>query len=302
MPPGAPIVALGELLWDLLPTGRQAGGAVFNFAFHCHQLGHSAVIVSRIGDDDLGRALRAEVRRLGMTDEFIQTDPGHPTGTVNVEIAANGQPAFTVADDVAWDYVAWGPGLERLADSARAVCYGTLAQRRPGTRETIRQFLDRAPRTVLRVCDINLRPPFVSDEVISSSVDLADWLKMGADESLIVLQSLALAPAEIQADDFWAVIQAGLNGVRTGIVCITCGADGCMLVTDSDPITLPGYRVAVADTVGCGDAFTAALLTHHLNGKPLADAARFANAYAAVVASKPGGTPRVELAEVELLL
>src|SRR5919198_1202439 len=117
-----PIVALGEVLWDLLPAGARAGGAPFNFAFHCHQLGHPAVIVSRVGDDDLGRELRAEVRRLGLSDENIQTDPDHPTGTVKVEVRADGQPFFTISDDVAWDYIAWEPRLEALAGSARAVC------------------------------------------------------------------------------------------------------------------------------------------------------------------------------------
>src|SRR5215211_226769 len=105
MPSGPPIVALGELLWDLLPAGPRAGGAPFNFAFHCHQLGHPAVIVSRVGDDDLGRRLRAEVRRLGLSDEFIQTDPDHPTGTVRVAVDAGGQPSYEIVEDVAWDYI-----------------------------------------------------------------------------------------------------------------------------------------------------------------------------------------------------
>src|SRR5829696_4706668 len=153
MSPRSPIVALGEVLWDLLPGGRRAGGAPFNFAFHCHQLGHPAVIVSRVGDDDLGRELRAEVRRLGMRDEYVQTDPDHPTGTAKIEVGAGGQPAFTIADDVAWDYVAWVPRLEALTGSARAVCFGTLAQRRPTARETIRQFLRAAGSICLIVCD-----------------------------------------------------------------------------------------------------------------------------------------------------
>src|SRR4029450_3699620 len=111
-----PIVAIGELLWDLLPDGQRAGGAPFNFAFHCHQLGHPAVIVSRVGDGELGCELRAEVRRLGMSDEYIQSDPKRPTGTVQVQIGPDGQPAFAITDDVAWDYVEWEPRLEALAN------------------------------------------------------------------------------------------------------------------------------------------------------------------------------------------
>src|SRR5215471_1086246 len=116
-----PIVGIGELLWDVFPDGRKvAGGAPFNFAFHCHQLGHEAVIVSRVGDDQLGRELRAEVRRHGMTNEYIQTDPDRPTGTVRVEVDADGQPRYTIVENVAWDNIAWEERFEALLRSARA--------------------------------------------------------------------------------------------------------------------------------------------------------------------------------------
>src|SRR3954466_15799100 len=134
-----PIVALGEILWDLFPGGRRAGGAPFNFAFHCHQLGHPAVIVSRVGDDDLGRRLRAEVRRLGLSDEDIRTHRDHPPGTVHVSVDAGGQPTYTITENVAWDFIEWEPKLEALAGAARAVCFGTLAQRAPVSPEALRR-------------------------------------------------------------------------------------------------------------------------------------------------------------------
>ncbi|HKA06110.1 MAG TPA: PfkB family carbohydrate kinase, partial [Gemmataceae bacterium] len=139
-----PIVAIGEILWDLLPTGPRAGGAPFNFAFHCNQLGHKAIMVSRVGDDDLGRDLRAEVRRLGMSDEYIQTDPEHSTGTVNVELDVAGQPTYSITEDVAWDYIEWTDCLRRLARSGGVVCYGTLSQRSPQSRRTVRTFIQSA--------------------------------------------------------------------------------------------------------------------------------------------------------------
>src|SRR5829696_4095711 len=114
MSPRSPIVALGEVLWDLLPGGRRAGGAPFNFAFHCHQLGHPAVIVSRVGDDDLGRALRARVRELGLSDEYIQTDPDHPTSTVQVTLDADAVPSYRITENVAWDHIAWNEQTARL--------------------------------------------------------------------------------------------------------------------------------------------------------------------------------------------
>jgi fructokinase len=280
MPAGSPIVALGEVLWDLLPSGPRAGGAPFNFAFHCHQLGHPAVIVSRVGDDDLGRRLRAEVRRLGLSDKYIQTDRERPTGTVQVSLDAGGQPTYMITENVAWDFIEWGPNLEALAESARAVCFGTLAQRSPESRSSVRRFVARAGGPV--VLDLNLRPPFDPADTVRDSLDLADWLKLNADE------------ARRLPTDF--------DPSAMDLVCITRGANGCLVRTPGETVDLPGIPVRVADTIGAGDAFTAALLTQRLDGKPLRDAARFANAYAAVVASKPGGTPTVTRAEVERLL
>ena len=123
----SPIVALGEILWDLLPTGRRAGGAPFNFAFHCQQLGHPAVIVSRVGDDDLGRDLRDAVRGLGLSDAFVQSDPAHPTGTVGVAVDEAGQPQFTIHTDVAYDHLAWTADLEALFARAARLVKGATA-------------------------------------------------------------------------------------------------------------------------------------------------------------------------------
>lgn len=300
MPAGPPIVALGELLWDLLPAGPRAGGAPFNFAFHCHQLGHPAVIVSRVGDDDRGRQLRAEVRRLGLTDEYIRTDPELPTGTVTVAVDPDGLPTYTIVEGVAWDFIEWEPRLDNLARSAPAVCYGTLAQRWPVSRQTIWHFLGAAGSQTLFVCDINLRPPFVDAATITWSAGLgADWLKLNDGEVGDVFRAIGKRWSGPVDRDCARRLR---RNSRRRLVCITRGSNGCVVSSPSDDVELPGIPIRVADTVGAGDAFTAALLTQHLEGKPLAEAARFANAYAAVVASKVGGTPTVELAEVELLL
>src|SRR5438046_3628832 len=166
-----PIVGIGELLWDVYPAGRKvAGGAPFNFAFHCHQLGHPAVIVSRVGDDDLGRELREEVRRLGLSDEYIQTDREHPTGTVKVTLDANKVPSYAIAENVAWDYIERQPQLERLAatrsprsgarnaDEIEAVCFGTLAQRFRVSIDAITKLVTSA-KQACRIFDLNFRQP-----------------------------------------------------------------------------------------------------------------------------------------------
>src|SRR5205085_4413061 len=129
------IIGLGEVLWDLLPAGRQLGGAPFNFTFHCHQLGHPAVMVGRVGNDEPGKAIRAAVTGKGLSDAWIQTDEQHPTGTVAVSLNEHGHPTYTITPEVAYDYLQWSSGLAELLAGARAVCFGTLAQRHPVSRE-----------------------------------------------------------------------------------------------------------------------------------------------------------------------
>jgi fructokinase len=299
-----PIVALGELLWDLLPTGRQAGGATFNFAFHCHQLGHPAIIVSRVGDDELGRELREAVKRLGMSDEFIQIDREHPTGTVDVKVDAKGQPTFAIAENVAWDFIEWTPKVAELAANARSVCFGTLAQRAKQSRDTIGTFVANTNSDCIAVCDLNFRKPFLSKAAIDDSLRLADWLKVNEDEAREMMRTLDAWPAEHLngVGGYWRQRLLPTILSEKAVYAVTRGADGCVVGDVHQDFDVTGIRVQVVDTVGAGDAFTAALLTQRLEGKPLLAAARFANAYAAVVASKPGGTPTVSREEVERLL
>jgi fructokinase len=294
---GAPIVGLGELLWDLLPEGPQPGGAPLNFAFHCHQLGHPAVIVSRVGDDELGCRLRAEVNDRGMVDEFVQTDSHHATGRVQVQINESGQPAYTIAENVAYDFLEWHPRLEELARSARAVCFGTLAQRCAGSRETIQRFIQTAMQRpdVVRVFDVNLRQQYGTPDLMEGMLRLADWIKLNEQELLILRRWFALRGADGAALEQLCAIAP----VR--LACLTRGERGCLLWSKDDEIDYPGIRVPVADTVGAGDAFTAGLLTQILEGRTLRQAADFANRFAALVASHHGGTPTIRRADVEAL-
>lgn len=283
-----PIVGIGELLWDVFPDGRKvAGGAPFNFAYHCRQLGHDAVIVSRVGDDVLGRELREEVKRLGMSDEFIQTDREHPTGTIRVAVDAAGQPTYTIAEDVAWDYVEWGGNIEQVHETARAVCYGSLGARAARSRETLDRFLSPFARGVDReliVCDVNIRPT-TPQGVIDWSLTRSDWLKLNSDE----LGRLAGRCGDVSA----AVRQR----FSQGVVIVTLGDRGCEVVSP-DSFREPGVPARVVDTVGAGDAFTAAMVCLHLEGRSLRECARFANHYAARVCEFQGATPRIDRTDV----
>ena len=248
--------------------------------------------------------LRKEVKRLGMSDEFIQIDREHPTGTVTVQVDAAGQPTYTITENVAWDFIDWEPRLTELAGVARAVCFGTLAQRATRSRNTIGAFIPSTNSECLAVCDINFRKPFLSQEVIDDSFRMADWLKTNEQEAAELAASLDAWPAEYVGGvgGYWR--QRLLPAILTdrAVYAVTRGPNGCMVGDVRQEFDLPGIPVQIVDTVGAGDAFTAALLTQTLEGKPLVEAARFANAYSAVVCTKPGGTPQVSREEVERLL
>jgi fructokinase len=314
-----PIVGIGEVLWDVYPDGRKvAGGAPFNFAFHCHQLGHPAVIVSRVGDDDLGRELRERVRELGLPDIYIQTDSEHHTGTVQVTLDANKVPTYTITENVAWDYIAWNDELADLASRYRAVCFGTLALRtaQRSAWGAIEQFVlapnvfapkngfdplakqdwsGRHETTPLRVADLNLRPPHVIERAIERCFVLAWWVKINADELRVLGNNVKYStPRQLYNAVSWEMSDPNQ------VLIVTDGPRGATIVTGKrDEFHEPGVPARVVDTVGAGDAFTAAMVCLHLEGKPLRECARFANHYAARVCEQPGGTPRIDRAEIE---
>lgn len=293
------IVGVGELLWDVFPDGRKvAGGAPFNFAFHCHNLGHEAVIVSRVGDDELGRELRAEVRRLGLSDEFIQTDPTHPTGTVQVTVDAQGQPSYEIVQNVAWDHIGWTSELERLATTAKAVCFGTLAQRDEVSRVTIDRFLDTGTQAI-RIFDVNLRGPLLHDmdTHIDDDAKRCEWLKMSEEEVQAIYgrwitDGIRNAPT--------VLLSIGLDQRKLEIV--TLGERGVRITDWQRTEHERGVPANVIDTVGAGDSFTAALLCGYLEGRPRKQMVRFALHYAAKVCEHRGATPKIDRDEVEIAL
>ncbi|MCI0461514.1 MAG: carbohydrate kinase [Gemmataceae bacterium] len=290
------IVGLGEILWDLLPGGRQLGGAPFNFAFHCHQLGHATTIVSRVGQDDLGRAIRESLCGSDLSDTYLQEDTEHPTGTVAVDVDPAGQPTFTIREDVAYDYLTWEDRLEALFCQAEAVCFGTLVQRHPIARATVQRALHSA-REALVVYDVNLRQHYFSLEIIEASLHASRWVKLNEGE-LSRLQDL-LKLAGPNASTCLADLRQRYD---LELACLTRGEHGCLVQTADEEIAVPGLHVHVVDTVGAGDAFTAGLLVYALEGRTLADAVVFANRLAARVAASAGGTPRLVRADVAVQL
>jgi fructokinase len=286
------LLTIGEVLWDLFPQGKQLGGAPFNVAYHARQLGVRAGAISRVGADALGSEIVARARAHGLPEDLIQVDPVRPTGTVAVSLDAAGSPTFTITQGVAWDAIEVPRGIDTILGAARAVAFGTLAQRDGPSRDAIRTILERTPAPY-KLYDINLRPPFWSEDIIRYSLQAATMVKLNDGELMVVRDLFALPPDD---DDACRAL-----GERFGLalVCVTKGAQGCAICEGGVVSHVPGRPVKVADTVGAGDAFSAGLLARLLEGAPAGEAARFANALGALVASRPGATPPVAREEIE---
>lgn len=279
------VVAIGEVLWDVYPAEQHLGGAPFNFAAHCCQLSAQSAIVSRVGDDDLGDAILARAQAIGVDHSLIQRDEAHPTGQVLVTLHAGGQPVYDIRLGAAYDYLEPVPEVSDRLAGADVVCFGTLAQRHSVSRATIGELLDGA-RGALRVCDLNLRAPHYTVDVVRSSVQRSDVLKLNDDE-LRILQSML--GREDWAEDRFLLHLIDAYGIA--LVCVTLGARGCLLRTADERVEAPGYRCQVVDTVGSGDAFAAALVLHYIARSPLDEVADFANLVGAYVATQPGAIP-----------
>lgn len=282
------IVGVGELLWDLFPSGRQLGGAPANFAYCSHLLGDNGVVVSRVGADELGNDIRESLAAFGLSDDFLQSDPEHPTGTVRVKLDQAGQPDFNITYPSAWDFLEWNSALEHLAKSADAVAFGSLAQRSPESRKTIGKFLDIVRHDAARVFDVNLRQSFYSAEVLRESFSRSTIVKLNQDE---VPRVAALLDLPDGAPHIFA--REALRKFKVPLICVTRGARGSVLLSATEEHEHPGFRVKVRDTVGSGDAFTAALVNQCLHGASLAKANDVANRMGAWVAMNSGAMPPV---------
>jgi len=292
------IVGLGELLWDMLPEGKQLGGGPANFSVMSARLGNRAVIASRLGDDALGREARTLLASLPADLDSLQTDSTQPTGSVSVSLK-EGQAEYVFHQPVAWDFLEFTPEWKQLAAAADAVCFGTLAQREPVSRRTIHAFLAATRRDCLRVFDVNLRKPFYSRVVIEDSLSLATILKLNDAEMPEVLKLLQLgedesrSTAETVPDA--SLLRRGarrlLDEFPLQLVCITMGGSGSLLVAREAFDQHPGVPVQVADTIGAGDAFTAALTTYYLKGAPLPVLNEAGNRWGSWVASQSGAMP-----------
>lgn len=281
------IIGLGEVLFDVLPQGAKLGGAPANFAFHVSQFGYDAVAISAVGNDILGDHALKTFDDNGL--KYIIPRVPYPTGTVNVTLDEAGVPTYTFTPDVAWDHIPFTPEMEAVAKEARAVCFGSLAQRSAVSRETINKVLEATPEDCLKIFDINLRGNFYNKDVLQQGVRHANILKIN-DEELITVGRMFDYPG-LDIEEKCRII---MRRYHLKMVVLTCGTNGSYVFGENGFTSFkPTPKVEVADTVGAGDSFTGAFTASLLSGKTIEEAHEIAVNVSAYVCTKKGAMPKL---------
>ncbi|WP_163718604.1 carbohydrate kinase family protein [Mangrovibacterium lignilyticum] len=277
------VIGIGELLWDVFPDHKQMGGAPCNFAFHVSKLGLDSLAISSIGHDELGDEIIKKLDNIGLRYDIQRLD--HITGIVQVTLSGDGIPHYEICQPVAWDFIGMKPEYAEITNQTIAVCFGSLAQRSIVSRATIRAFIRQVPDSALKVFDINLRQRFYSEELIQESLKLCNVLKINDEEIKIVADMFGLDGTDKEN------CMTILEQFNLKLVALTCGTNGSYLITSEESSFLETPKVKVADTVGAGDSFTAAIVVGMLNRKPLKKTHQMAVNLSAFVCSHHGAMP-----------
>lgn len=292
--PNQRVLAIGELLWDVLPTGKLLGGAPANCCFRLGQLGVSARMASRIGSDTLGDEMAEALRAKGFNLSLVQRDETLPTGTVDVFLRDDGSPDFTINPGVAYDNLEATDELLAAAKESALICFGTLIQRTPRARASLYTILDTATESS-RFLDINLRKDCYSKETVMGSLERATILKLNSGEVATVAQLIGLSASSERER-----VAEMLHHFELESVLVTRGEQGVYaLHRNGDEVELPGIAVQVVDTIGSGDSFSAGFIARRLVDAPLKECCYFGNINGALNASRKGGMPDISTAEVE---
>lgn len=290
------VVGIGEALFDCLPEGRKLGGAPANFAYHVSQFGLNGCAISAIGDDELGEEIVETFEKVDL--RYVLPRVEQPTGTVKVTLDDKGIPQYDICLGVAWDNIPQTYEMLEVARNAEAICFGSLAQRSETSRRTIHAFLDAAPKSALRVFDINLRQRWYTAEVIAESLNRANVLKIN-DEELDVVAAMLLGvtsntPGKLIAEDpekTRLVCSDLIAKYNLKMLILTCGAIGSYVFTEDEESYISTPKVVVADTVGAGDSFTATFVVRMLQGKSIREAHENAVQVSAFVCTQNGAMP-----------
>jgi len=280
------VVGLGEALWDVLPDGKKLGGAPANFAYHAGQFGLQTIAVSALGEDALSEETVQQLEEKKLNYEMPRVP--YPTGTVLVELDAEGIPTYDIKENVAWDNIPFSESIENIARHAQAVCFGSLAQRNVVSRETIYKFLDSTPSDCVKIFDINLRQQFYTKEVIQESLKRCNILKINDEELITIGRMFGYPGLDIENKCFLILGKYNLD-----MLVLTCGVNGSYVFTPGKVSYQPTPKVEVADTVGAGDSFTGSFCAAILRGKTVEEAHQLAVRVSAYVCTQNGAMPQI---------
>ena len=275
-------ICFGEVLWDLLPSGKLPGGAPMNVAYHLHTLGSEGKMISRIGEDELGKELLAILEEKNISKDLIQMDATHPTGTVAVTLDAKGSPSYEIVQPVAWDYIELG-SLREATANASVFIYGSLAARNETSKNTLLSLLS---TDALKVLDVNLRVPFYSQASLEPLLAKANLVKMNEEELEIISEWYAMNVSSEKEQ--LAFLQNKFQW--TGII-LTKGAEGAIFYSNGSLHHQAIFKIKVADTIGSGDAFLAGFLHNYLQKESIPKCLRLGSFMGAYIATQKGAMP-----------
>lgn len=288
------LLAFGEMLWDIVEGKKYPGGAPFNLSAHAAKCNGECAIVSCLGKDSLGAEMRKEAKKLGVNCRFVFDLSDYPTGTVDASISDSGLPEYIIHEPVAYDFIELSD--ERIDEIVKSrfdiFCFGTLAQRSSVSRQSLLRLLSRLDKSVTTVfCDVNLRQNFLTPEIIKTSLNACNILKLNEEEAVML--------AELLFNDIEMPVEKICEGIASGFavedIVVTMGEKGAAIFNNDGYNTIEGHKVEVADTIGAGDAFSAVFLLKRFSGSNPVDAAMAANRIAAFVASKSGAIPEYHM-------
>lgn len=280
-----PLVAgIGELLWDVFPSGKKVGGAPCNFAFHAMQAGCESVVISAVGNDKQGDELLTALESLKINSEFIQRN-SFPTGAVTVSLGEKGQPNYIIHENVAWDNIVFNQQIKSKLKDLNAVCFGSLGQRNPVSASTILELLQAVNPGCLKVFDINLRQQFYTSEIILQSLAFADVLKLNDEELPVLADYFGISGDEKK------LLNNLLTKFKLKYIVYTLGEKGSMILSENELSFRDSPKIEVVDTVGAGDSFTAVIVAGLQKGVSLPEIHELAARTAAYVCTQKGATP-----------
>lgn len=287
------VVCFGEILWDLLPTGAEPGGAPMNVSYHLHKQQKAPALITRIGLDDKGKELVNIFSGHGVCTDFFQVDYEYETGKVYAEPGDYNEVQYDIVKPVAWDFIVWDDSFEKLVSQANFFVFGSLAARSKQSKETLFRLLEIAKSKVL---DINLRAPHFNRRMVEDLLTRTDLLKINLAELELITGWFSQYNKTEDRIKFIA------DKFKISNVVVTMGGEGALWFLNGNIYRHNGYSVEVVDTVGSGDAFLAGLLTKLLDNALPADALDFASGLGAFIATQRGACPTYNISDIENLM